>query len=171
MAQKATLYEIATEFAALEEMLMNDDGEVTTSHEELEKYANQMMVSKVDDYCFFVQKLEDEADLASQHIKRLQAYKNARENAIERLRMYSALCLEKLNQKAIKGTLGSISLRAPSKVLRIEDESKVGDEFCSYKRIVDTSTLKEAVKSGLEVEGVSLVDGKKSVLIKMKGVK
>lgn len=166
-----TLYDIAIEFKALEDMLLHDDGEVTQSHEELEKMAHNLLVAKTDNYVSFVQKLEDEIELASTHIKRIQAYKKSRENAIERLKAYALNCMNIMKTDKIIGQMGQISTRKPIKALFIEDKSKIPEDFCSYERIVDESKVKDALKQGDVIEGASLIDGKRAVIFKLKGVK
>ena len=69
----------------------------------------------------------------------------------------------------ITGDFGSISIRKPSQVLLIENESRIPEEFCHYEKKINNAAVKEALKEG-QVEGARLVDGKRSVMIKLKGV-
>jgi hypothetical protein len=170
-ANKLSLYGIAKEFEALEEMIYQDNGEVTEDHEELANYVNNLLTQKTDNFVSFVQKLEDEAEIAANHIKRIQAYKKARENAVERLKTYAHDCLEKLNTAKIEGTMGSIAIRKPATVVLIENEDDIPEDFASYSRSIDKTKVKDALKSGAEIPGARLADGKKSIQFKMKGVK
>jgi hypothetical protein len=167
--ESMNLFNITKEFQALEEMMAIDGGEITTAHEALEKYVSDLLVSKTDNYVEFVQKLEAEIDMAANRIKTIQAYKKSRENAIERLKDYAHSCLQAMDKQKVTGEMGSISIRKPSKALLIEDELKVPEEFCHYERKIDNAKLKAALKDE-EIEGARLVDGKRSIMIKLKGV-
>lgn len=164
-----SLFNITKEFEALESMLNIDGGEITEAHEELEQYVSKLLVEKTDNYVEFVHKLEAEIEMAADRVRKIQAFKKARENAIERLKNYAHDCLQKMDKTKVTGELGSISIRKPSKVLLIEDELKIPEEFAHYERKIDSARLKDALKSE-EIEGARLVDGKKSVMIKLKGV-
>jgi hypothetical protein len=164
------LYDLANEYAALEEMLQLDGGEMTATHEQLEVYITEMLTTKVDGYVQFMQKLEDEVELGKKHIARIQAYKKARENAIENLREYAGFALKRMGKEKVTGEMGSISLRKPSKVLLIEKELEVPEDYCHYERVIDKAKLKEALKHD-DISGARLIDGKSSVMIKLKGVK
>lgn len=163
------LFNITKEFQALEELLALDGGEITETHEELEKYISHLLTEKTDNYVEFVQKLEAEIDMAADRLRKIQAFKKARENAIERLKNYAHDCLENLGKTKITGDFGSISIRKPSQVLLIENDREVPEEFCHYERKIDTVKLKAALKHEA-IEGARLIEGKKSVMIKLKGV-
>tara|TARA_R110000868_G_scaffold87034_2_gene243637 strand:+ start:1739 stop:2242 length:504 start_codon:yes stop_codon:yes gene_type:complete len=164
-----SLFNIAKEFQALEELLHLDGGEITEAHEELEKYVSDLLVSKTDSYVEFVQKLEAEIEMAADRLRKIQSFKKARENAIERLKNYAHDCLQKMDKQKITGDFGSISIRKPTPVLLIEDEMKIPEEFCHYERKIDNAKLKAALKDE-SIDGARLIDGKKSVMIKLKGV-
>lgn len=163
------LFNITKEFQILEEMLAIDGGEITEAHEQLEKYISDLLTTKTDGYVEFVQRLEAEIDMAANRIKAIQAYKKSRENAIERLKDYAHNCLQAMDKQKVTGEMGSISIRKPSKALLIDDELKVPEEFCHYERKIDNAKLKEACKHE-EIPGARLVDGRRSVMIKLKGV-
>jgi hypothetical protein len=165
------LYDITTEFSALEEMLALDGGELTESHAELEALVSEFLVNKTDNMVSFIQKLEDEMEIAAAHIKRIQAYKKVRENAIESLKDYTKTCLNKLDKKKVQGVMGEISLRAPVKVVDILNENEIAPEFTRIKVELDKTKIAKALKDGEEVKGARLIDGKQSVTFKMKSVK
>lgn len=52
-----------------------------------------------------------------------------------------------------------------STAVEIEDESKVPDEFCKITREVRKTDLKDAIKKGVVIEGVTLLD-KQNIQIK-----
>ena len=165
------LYDISHEFTALEELLMMDGGEVTESHQELENMISALLLAKADNMVNFIQKLDDECDLADAHIKRIQLYKKARVNAIEKLKDYVKVSMDKMNKPKIEGVMGSISIRKPVKVVDIIDEDLIPAEFTKTTVTLDKSMLGKALKDGQEIEGARLIDGKRSVQFKLKAVK
>ena len=80
-------------------------------------------------------------------------------------------CLVRMGKDKIVGEMGQISTRKPAKVIHIEDENLIPEDFASYTRVIDRSKVKDALKNGEEISGASLIDGKKSIQFKMKGVK
>lgn len=165
------LYDISTEFTALEELLMMDGGEITESHQELETMILALLLSKADNMVNFIQKLEDESDLADAHIKRIQLYKKARVNAIERLKDYVKVSMDKMQKDKVEGAMGSISIRKPVKVVDILNEDLIPAEFTKVKVDLDKTKIAKALKDGQEIEGARLIDGKRSVQFKLKAVK
>lgn len=165
------LYDISTEFTALEELLMMDGGEITEAHQELETMVSALLLAKADNMVNFIQKLEDEMDLADAHIKRIQLYKKARANAIESLKGYVKVSLDKMNKDEVEGVMGSISIRKAPKVVDITNEDLIPPQFIRTKTEVSKTDLAKALKAGEEIEGARLIDGKRSVQFKLKAVK
>jgi len=101
----------------------------------------------------------------------MQDFKRARENAIERLKDYAYKAMQHMGKDKITGEMGSISIRKPSQVVQIDDESKIPNEFVFFAKSIEKAKLKEALKHGEIIEGARLVDGSRSITIKLKGVK
>jgi hypothetical protein len=166
-----SLYEISEEFNKLEDLILESGGEISEEQEELVAYFENLLTTKTDNMVQFVQKLEDEIDLADKHIKRLNAYKQARKAAIERLKTYTADCMKKLSKTNLKGDLCEIKLRTPLKKVEIYDESKIPSHFIKTTYSVSADAVKKVLNEGVEVSGARLVDGKISVQFKSKGGK
>lgn len=165
------LYDISHEFTALEELLYMDGGEVSDDFAELEKMISSLLITKADNMVSFIQKLEDESDLADAHIKRIQAYKKARQGAIERLKTYTKRCMEKIGKDKVDGTMGSITLPKARKVVDVHNPDLVPAEFTKVQVTLDKVMLGKALKDGQEIEGARLIDGARTVQFKMKAVK
>jgi len=159
-----SLYELANEFAQLENL-------VYENAPDLEAHLNELLIKKTDGYCQFVEKLEGEILLASERIKKLQDFKRSRENAIERLKDYAYQAMQHMGKDKITGDMGSISIRKPSQIVQIDDENKIPNEFVFFTKSIEKAKLKEALKHGEIIEGARLVDGNRSIAIKLKGVK
>lgn len=165
------LYDIAQELQALEEILMENGGEVSPEFEALSEQLGLIVKTKTDSLVWLTKKLEDEIDMADRHIERIKQYKQVRKNAIESLRKTVTMFMDSINETKIKGDLGEISIRKPVKSLSIESENLIPAEFKKVVTVVDNAKVKDALKSGLEVPGARLVDGKRLASFKMKSVK
>lgn len=164
------LYEISTEFEALTELLEAEQGEVTESYAELEQQVQALLLDKTDGLVSYVQKLQDDIEVAKAHIKRIQEWKKVRENTIERLKSYTAECMTKIDKKKVQGTLGEVAVRKPVKQVQVDDERLIPAEYLKVVTTVDKVKLGKALKDGEEIEGARLMDGKKSVQFKMKSL-
>lgn len=166
-----SLYNIAQELLAFEEMLLLDQGEMTEAHEQLLTEFNSWLSTKTDSIVWLSCKLEDEIAMADLHSKRIALYKKARVNAVERLRQYVTQQMDIMQTDKIKGELGEISIRKPVKVLHVEDANLVPVEFTKVKVELDDAKIKGALKNGTDVSGARLIDGQRLALFKMKSVK
>ena len=161
-----TLYGITDELSALDEMLEMDRGEIDDTFEQMEEKVYDLLTTKVDAICGYDQKLDDMIALAKQQKDRLQKFIQQKENKKANLKYYAHLCLSRLGQKEFRGSLYEIKAKKPAKVLEIKDESKIPTQFLEFERKTKIlrEDLKKAVKAGtVSIEGVSLVDGKKTV--------
>ena len=59
-------------------------------------------------------------------------------------------------------------LRKPSKIVIIDDESKIPQRYMGYKTEINVrkAAIKQAIKDGAEVKGAHLEDGKTTITIK-----
>lgn len=163
-----SLWNIGTEFNALNEMLEGDQGEITESHEQLEKEVMNLLSSKIDGCVAFVDMNKDLIKLAKEKKKELDAFIKTKTNAIETFEKYAIQCLQNTDSKALVGSLNEIKLRKPSKVLELISEEKnlIPVEFIEEVTTIkiDKSGLKKALKAGeIKEEGFRIVDGKQSV--------
>ena len=160
------LYEISKEFAALDEMLLKDEGEITESYEQLESYMNELLVKKTQGMIEFVKREKDRIEIAKERIKQLRQFITVQENKLERIDNYVATCMTSLKKSKIESELGSITLRKPTKVVKITDQDKIP---AKYKQVETTVKVhKMLLKKSLlteEVEGCELVDSEKKSLI------
>ena len=165
-----TLYGITEEMEALEQLLEMDEGEIKEDWERLEGELLKLLNGKVDATCGYVQKLKDMVEAAKAQKKRLDDFIKSKENKIDRLGEYVQFCLEKTGRDKFTGELYEMKVRKPSKVLLIDDEKNIPLEFTeSIQTIkIDKASLKKWVQAGNAAEGIRLVDGKKSVMFKLR---
>lgn len=169
-----SLYGITEELNALQELIALEHGELTPEIEEMTLRVYEMVEKKTDNIVGFHDFLVDEIALADERIKQLTDFKKIRKNAIERLKGFAADAMDNAGTKVFKGSLKQISEKKPTKVLQILDEKKIPVQFLDQKTVItiDKTKLKNAIKNNeIEIEGVSLVDGKRSIQFKNKTLK
>ena len=168
-----SLYAIAEEQEAITALLEMDRGEVTEDHEALITQVEQMIAHKTDRVVGFFNYLTDEIEKAKKRRDEISAFIKVREAAQVRLKEYVAGCMDKLKINHFKGEFYEIKERKPSKVLHINHESLVPVDFTTVETKVKINKveLKAAVKAGtVNVEGIELVDGERSVQFKPKSL-
>lgn len=169
-----SLYSQADELTALHELIEMDHGEITEEHESLMAELYAAIENKTDAVVEYSQMLDDQINMAEARKKEMDQFIKARKNALDRLKSYVMNCMDKTGTKAFTGSLFEIKERKPSQVLEIVDDSLVPVEYTTVipaEVKVDKSALKKAVKNGeVNIEGVSLIDGKRSIQFKAKPV-
>ena len=103
------------------------------------------------------------------------SYIKARERAIARLEMEVVLTMEAIGQKKIDRPDGKISTIEPKKIVFIDDEELIPEDFMVEVPATsrpDKKTLLELLQMGISVEGVRMVDGKTGLrYLKPKAIK
>lgn len=166
------LYEIATELNSLIELLSHD-GEITPEIESALSVLEIALIEKTDSCVFVAQKLEDNIEAAKKRKKEIDEFIKRQERSLERLESYIVGIMERMGKDSVEGLLHKITLRKPSKIVDVFDESIVPPEFKTVEVVtkVDKMAIKEKLKKDEVVMGARLLDGKKSLQFKFKGAK
>lgn len=167
---KINLYQITQEIEAFTELIAMDAGEISETSEQLERQMEHLLATKTEGCINFVEREKDLIAIADEKIKALQEFKRKKKASIDRFQNYVGDCLERTGREAFESDLYKVKFRKPSKVLEVEDEKNVPVEFVVIETItkIDRVGLKKAVKNGLLVDGISLQDGKKSLIMGLK---
>lgn len=163
--KKPTLWDISEEIKAFEDLIILDEGEISLSHEELEKEMLQLLNSKADGCYEYVESMKGMIKLAREKKAKITDYITSMTNTLERFNSYMIACLSNSHQDKFTGEFYEIKLRKPSKVLSITNENKIPLEFFSQPDpVIDKTALKNAYKNGsIEAKGFEMVDGKQSL--------
>jgi hypothetical protein len=157
----ATLWEITQEFLSLASMIEEAGGEATDQVMEELAISRENFQHKAEGYSKLILKWESEIDAASAEIKRIQAIKKTKENAVERLKDTLKAALLVFGQEDDKGVkrfetpLLKLSTRR-SQSVEIVDEAEIPNTFFVVKREVSKSAISAALKEGEEVPGAFL---------------
>lgn len=151
------LYELTTNQLALIQELVDNGGEVTPRIETELALNKEALEAKGLGYGFVVKQLESEVDVIDAEIKRLQAMKSSRNNAIERLKTSLSTAMQVYEVNELKSPTLKISFRK-SESIEVEDVNSLPSEYKVVKvtEQADKVALKEAIKSGEEIFGVTL---------------
>jgi hypothetical protein len=152
---KKTIYEISKE--SLEIISLLEENELTKELEEKLLINQNEIQTKSVQYSYIIKTFDYELDAIDQEIKRLQAMKKAKENAIDRMKesVLNAMNIYGI-EKVATPTL-SISIRK-SESINIVNEDQVSDAFKKEKVTIsiDKVAIKNAIKAGQFVAGATL---------------
>lgn len=109
--------------------------------------------SKIEGACLLIKNLKAEVEALDAEEK---AFKERKQSANKRLESLKNYIGNYLNGTKFETTRVKVSFRK-SESLEIADDAKIPEEYMKYKPEVNKTDLKKAVKNGLELEGVSIV--------------
>jgi hypothetical protein len=153
------LYLIEKEYLALNEQILNLEGEITPELNEALKINETELQSKGNGYAYVIKKNEAECDIIDAEIKRLQSLKKVRQNATERLKEAIKRAMELYQIAEIKTPLIKINFRK-SESVEITDSEKIPSEFVVWEKTINKIAIKNKIREGLKVEGAELKENK-----------
>ena len=164
----ASVYELKNEFSTLWMILEDEMADEETILGAWET-AQEDLAIKFENCCKYIK--NEEATIAGlkEEEKRLHERRQAKENAIERLKALMKQTMETAGEKKLVcGTFTtSIQNNAPSVVV---DESYIENILSEYLRVkepeVDKKKLLEDLKAGKELDGIAHLEVKQSLRIR-----
>lgn len=168
MSFNDVLYFASVDYRNLLEHIDSLDGELTDEIEEQERKLADIFVRETDGAVEYLRSLEAKKSEVMLRIEEFEEIAQAYSRKIESVKNSFLKCSKICNQTKFKGTLHSITVKAPSKSVSIQDENKIPIEFIKIEEVVkiDKAAIKKRLSSGEVVAGACLVDGKESLLIK-----
>lgn len=152
------LYELTEQYNMLLEMLQDD-----MDSEQLNIMVDGMegkIEEKIENTVKVMRSLEADAAAIDEEIKRLTKRKTVIGNNVQSLKNNVEMTMRNLNIDQVKGTLHTISFKKNPPKLNIISESHIPYEFYSEPVVepkLDRKKLLDALKAGLELEGVGIV--------------
>jgi hypothetical protein len=163
------LFEIATEFRELRDLVENDlefdeeTGEVIDNQEVLVALFGELQLSlsdKLDNAAYVIDELLNGAAGLKAEAKRLNERARHYENNAEKLKALMAFALTESGEPKLKTDKHTFSFRKSEQVEI--DELVTPDDFdrryIRIKREFDKTKIKKALKDGEEIEGAALVE-------------
>lgn len=152
-----TIFKIQAEYQQLVNELIENGGELTPELELAMQITKDNFHSKSENYAFITRQFDAEMDIIDNEIKRLQQAKKTREKAIERLKANIEMAMNTFEVDKIETPLIKISFRK-SESVEVEDVNNLPNEFKVIKlsETADKLKIKDAIKSGILIEGCSI---------------
>ena len=151
------LYELQQEQLELNALLEENGGELTPEIEERLMIHDCDVQQKMESYCKAIKCYENDIAAFKSEIERLKARKESAEKAIERMKDAMTNAMETFGLKKLEAGTFKIGTRK-SQSVEILDEDAISSEYKREKITysVDKVAIKNAIESGVEVEGAKL---------------
>ena len=136
-----------------------EEGELTPDLEN-ELVINQTELQiKAESYAYAIKSLEGDVSIIDEEIKRLRALKEAKTNAIDRMKEAVVNAFQVYGITEVKSPTLKLSLRR-SESVEVINQDQLPDAFVKAKTTYtpDKVAIKDAIKSGLTVEGAVIVE-------------
>lgn len=158
------LYELSAEYERILDLAYAEavDGEIP------ESIANQIDVIEADidqklaACCRIVRNLEADAEAIKAEVARFHRKKNAAENAVESLKAYMAIHLDKMGMDSRKvDSMFTIALQNSPAAVQVDSLDQVPTTFDKVQpRAIDITAIKDRLKKGESIPGCQLITRK-----------
>lgn len=152
-----SIFKIQAEYQQIVNELIENGGELTPELELALQITKDNFHSKSENYAFITRQFNAEMDIIDAEIKRLQQAKKTREKAIERLKANIETAMITFEVDKIETPLIKISFRK-SESVEVEDVNTLPALYKVVKvsESADKLKIKDAIKSGILIEGCSI---------------
>jgi hypothetical protein len=136
-----------------------EEGELTQDLEnELVINQNELQI-KAESYAYAIKSLDGDVSIIDEEIKRLRALKEAKTNAIDRMKEAVVNAFQIYGITEVKSATLKLSLRR-SESVEVINQDQLPECFIKAKTTYtpDKIAIKDAIKSGLTVEGAVIVE-------------
>jgi septal ring factor EnvC (AmiA/AmiB activator) len=148
------LLDIADEFQKLYELASESDDVETL--QELYKEIEVQLEEKADNTRLILSKLDSDIEFLNKEIKRLQKRKKMIEHNKESLKTLLSIALKMAGVEKLKTKKATFYFAPTPPRLVINDENLIPEDFKETKIEINKQKLKEALKKGFEIKGVTL---------------
>ena len=148
------LYNIKSEYLAIAHELT--EGELTPELEQALIITQENLQEKAINYGYVIKNFESEVDIIEEEIKRLNALKKARINAVDKLKTNISDAMQLFGILEVKAPTFKMNFRKSESVEIFEGlDQEFITEKVSYQP--DKIAIKNAIKEGRQVNGAALV--------------
>ena len=156
------LYEITEQ---LRQLMAMDDVPPEQLQDTLDM-VNDEFEAKAENIAMLIREIMLDAAGYKAEIDRLSDRKKSLDNKVESLNDYLRVNMQAADMTKIKGKLFTITLVAPTETVYVADEKLLPDNLVYIKREPNKTEIKAQLKSGVDLEGCALVQGKARLTIK-----
>jgi alanine dehydrogenase len=151
-----SLFNISKEAIELASLL--EEGEYTPEIEQALAINQNELQEKAINYGYVVRSLESDVTTIDEEIKRLRSLKEAKTNAIDRMKSSVLNAMQIYGLKKIESPTLNVSIRE-SESVHVHSLDQLSYKFKSFKTTVsaDKVKIKKAIKEGENIEGAVIV--------------
>jgi hypothetical protein len=151
------IYKIQNEFQLIIAEVINNEGEITPELETALTINKEQLQSKAVDYCYVIKQLDYDCEQIDNEIARLNKLKKVRSNLTDRLKNTVSSAMQLYDVEKIETPLIKLSFRN-SESVEITNEQQLDACFIVTKMVStpDKKAIKDAIKSGMFVEGATI---------------
>ena len=151
------LYNLTTQ--AKEIAILLEDGEFTPELEQALVITQEQLQEKAINYTYVIKNYEADSQAIDNEIKRLKAMKEAKDNAIDRMKEAVRNAMLASGIDKIESSLFKLSLRR-SESVEVVNIDQLPESLVTVKKTVsaDKVKIKEAIKAGEVVSGAVIIE-------------
>ena len=150
------MYNISAEQMRINNLLEENDGELTPEIEEALMINEENFLVKTEGYIASIKKFDNLADAVDAEIKRLQAIKKTASNCSKRLKESLSYGMQTMGYDKVDVGLHKISYRR-STAVNILDEAHIPNQYIKVETKIDKESIKRDLKEGILIPGAELV--------------
>ena len=168
---KLTLYNLTNEVLVIDDVLDEAEGELTPELEVRKAEMDRLIAEKVDAVCGYVQSQQDLIELAQAQIDRLNEFIRTKTRRLSTLDHYVGLCTARLGKESLGGELFEIKRGRKSQRIEISSDKNIPAKFWRVPDVQPTvmkDELKKAIKQGVTIDGVAIVENPGELKYKLK---
>lgn len=152
------LYELTDNYLKVLELIENGEEGLEDTLESL----NDTIELKADGYARIIRNLEANAVALKTEIDRLTNRRRSIENSIDRLKENLKNAMIATGKEKIKTDLFNVTVVNNPVAVNVIDEKLIPEEYFKVEiiRKLDKLSLRDAIKSGEEIQGAELMQGK-----------
>jgi hypothetical protein len=158
----SSLFTISQDFKSLYDMANDAENEDMEALAELFSEVETSLSDKLDNSNYIIKELDSDADALKAEAKRLTDKARALENKGKYLKELMLGAVKASGVEKLKSDKFSYYIKR-TEVLNVVSEDNIGREFFRIKKEIDKTVLKKAIKDGLVVDGVSIVENESLV--------
>jgi hypothetical protein len=151
-----SMYEISNEAMDIVSALEETGGELTPAIQSALAINQNELQEKAINYSYAIKTVSNDVEAISEEIKRLQALKKAKENVVQKLKDTVVNAMQIYGIEKVETPTLKLSIRR-SEAVEVDDN--FDDDIYMIKKVTytpDKTRLKEAIKKGESIQGVTL---------------
>jgi hypothetical protein len=162
----AALYMIAANYRNILQMALDEGLEADEELREALLNIRDELADKVDNVCYVIRALNEQADSLKNEAERLTEKAKSRANRADRLKEYLMGSLNAAGVSKVQAPHHTVSVVKGRETVAIRSEQEIPAQFWKVETSLKKRELIDALKRGEEISGAELTRGDSYILIK-----